>query len=62
MNHLELTRCRAPIIFVENKSPQINKVQSTDNIFKEGYLEILRKNNIEFNHEYVFVFFENIEK
>jgi REP element-mobilizing transposase RayT len=30
--------------------------------FKEEYLEILRKNDIEFKHEYVFDFFEDVEK
>lgn len=30
--------------------------------FKEEYLEILRKNDIKFNDEYVFDFFEDVEK
>jgi len=30
--------------------------------FKEEYLEILRKNDVEFKHEYVFDFFEDDEK
>lgn len=29
--------------------------------FKEEYLEILRRNDIDFNHEYVFDFFEDFE-
>jgi len=29
--------------------------------FKKEYLEILRKNDIEFKHEYVFNFFEDVE-